>query len=137
MNVTGLRRLTSGEHLPFDPMAYAQEVEVGDPPVLDVTYDYAAAAKDLRDPASPNMARRDVFRWLPLLPVEDAGDVLPAGGTALVPAPRLARRFGLEALYLKDETRKPDSMSERPGDGSRSHHGEGTGAFRRLLCLSR
>ncbi len=51
--------------------------------------------------------RRDVFRWLPLLPVEKPGDVLPAGGTPLVSAPRLAKRYGLRRLYLKDETRNP------------------------------
>jgi threonine synthase len=72
-----------------------------------VTYDYEAAARDFRDADNTWAKRRDVFRWLPLLPVDCPGDVLPAGGTALVSAPRLARRYGLAALYLKDETRNP------------------------------
>lgn len=107
MNATGLARLTTGEKLAFDPAAYAHEDGNLDPPVLDVTYDYDAAARELRDADSHVLQRRDVFRWLPLLPVEAPADVLPAGGTPLVSAPRLAKRFGLRRLYLKDETRNP------------------------------
>lgn len=107
MNATGLTRLTTGEQLPFDPAAYAPEDGNIDPPVLDVRYDYERAARELRDSTAAFAARRDVFRWLPLLPVESPGEVLPAGGTPLVSAPRLARRFGLRKLYLKDETRNP------------------------------
>lgn len=107
MNAISLTRLTTGEIVPFSPTAYAREDGSLDPPVLDVNYDYKQAARELRDRSSEAAGRRDVFRWLPLLPVERPGDVLPAGGTSLVPAPRLATRFGLKALYLKDETRNP------------------------------
>jgi threonine synthase len=107
MNATGLTRLTTGESLPFDPSAYAHEDGNLDPPVLDVTYDYEQAQQDLLASSTKLKHRRDVFRWLPLLPVEKPGDVLPAGGTPLVSAPRLARRYGLRRLYLKDETRNP------------------------------
>ena len=107
MHATGLVRLTTGETLPFDPTAYAYEDDNLDPPVLDVTYDYELATRELGDDSSAFARRRDVSRWLPLLPVDAPGDVLPAGGTPLVPAPRLARRYGLRKLYLKDETRNP------------------------------
>ncbi|MEZ4521725.1 MAG: pyridoxal-phosphate dependent enzyme [Thermomicrobiales bacterium] len=107
MNATDLTRLTTGETLPYDPTAYAHDDGNTDPPVLDVNYDYESAARQLRDSEAIFASRRDVFRWLPLLPVERPGDVLPAGGTPLVSAPRLARRFGLGNLYLKDETRNP------------------------------
>lgn len=111
MYVTGLRRLTSDEELPFDPTAYtpvdAPPGPEGDAPVLDVQYDYDAAARELKSVIESGRSRRDVFRWLPLLPVESAGPVLPAGGTPLVNAPRLASRLGLANLYLKDETRNP------------------------------
>ena len=72
-----------------------------DPGILDVRYDYAAARKD------PFRSSADIFRFLPLLPVEHPAMVLPAGATPLVSAPRLASRYGLAALYLKDETRNP------------------------------
>lgn len=72
-----------------------------DPGILDVCYDYEAAR------ALPLPSRNDVFRYLPLLPVEAPAAVLPAGGTPLVSVPLLARRLGLRALYLKDETRNP------------------------------
>lgn len=108
---TSLRRLTDEAELPFDPTAYtpadAAPGPEGDPPVLDVQYDYEQAAAALRDQNSPWKQRRDVFRWLPVLPVDQPGQVLPAGGTPLVLAPRLAKRFGLAALYIKDETRNP------------------------------
>jgi threonine synthase len=70
------------------------------PGILDVRYDYRSARRQLT-------SRNDVFRYLSLLPIRDAAPVLPAGGTPLVPAPNLASRFGLAALYLKDETRNP------------------------------
>ena len=107
MNATSLTILTTGETIPFDPAAYAREDGNPDPPVLDVNYDYDAAARELSGLESQIATRRDVFRWLPLLPVETPGDVLPAGGTPLVSAPRLAKRYGLRTLYLKDETRNP------------------------------
>ncbi len=72
-----------------------------DPGILDVRYDYAAARND------PLRSRSDVFRYLPLLPVDSPETVLPGGATPLVPAPLLASQLGLQALYLKDETRNP------------------------------
>lgn len=108
MHATGFRRLTTGEEVPFDPAAYVRvDGTPGDPPILDVTYDYEAAASELRSPDSPWRFRRDVFRYTPLLPVESPAVVLPAGGTPLVSAPRLAERLGMRALFLKDETRNP------------------------------
>ncbi|MBZ5603831.1 MAG: pyridoxal-phosphate dependent enzyme [Acidobacteriia bacterium] len=87
----------------MDPRAYLCPRCGGDhedPGIFDVHYDYAAARGQLA-------RRADVFRYLPLLPVRGVGAVLNAGGTAMVEAPRLAKRLGLRALYLKDETRNP------------------------------
>lgn len=72
-----------------------------DPGILDVRYDYAAVRRESFS------SSHDVFRYLPLLPVEEPAMILPAGATPLVSARRLASRFGLAALYLKDETRNP------------------------------
>lgn len=106
MFVTCLRCFRCGSEFPFDARAYlcpaCGEVD-GDPAILDVEYDYAAARTAFRSAA----ARSGVFRYLALLPVDEPSGGLPAGDTPLVPAPRLAKRLGLKSLYLKDETRNP------------------------------
>jgi threonine synthase len=103
--VTHLECLRCGGRYPMDPRAYlcpACGAGGDDPGILDVCYDYAAARRQL-----PFPSRDDVFRYLPLLPVQAAGKGLPAGGTVLVPAPAIAAKFGVAALYVKDETRNP------------------------------
>ena len=103
---TGLRCLKCGGAADFALDAYlcprCDEAE-GDPGVLDVTYDYASAAAAF--PSDARAGTDGMFRYAALLPVAPAGSLLPAGGTPLVPAPRLARRLGLRNLYLKDDTR--------------------------------
>lgn len=108
--VTDLRCLRCGGAAPATAFAYlcpqCGEGEDGeDPGILDVRYDYDSVRRALGAglPAAPE----GVFRYLPALPLGAPGAVLPAGGTPLVPAPRLARRLGLRALWLKDETRNP------------------------------
>ena len=70
----------------------------GDPGVLDVLY---------HDPGAElvNPGRTGPFRYAALLPINDPGPILPTGGTPLFEAPRLARRLGLQSLFLKDERR--------------------------------
>ncbi|HEU4559217.1 MAG TPA: pyridoxal-phosphate dependent enzyme [Longimicrobium sp.] len=78
----------------------------GDAGILDAEYDYAAIRAEL-ERGSENW-RRGVFRWSALLPVAAPGTcALTAGGTPLIPAPRLARRLGLRELWLKDESANP------------------------------
>lgn len=108
--MTGLQCLRCGATYPMDPRAYLCP-ECGpdhdDPGVLDVRYDYPAARGRME-------SRSDVFRYLPLLPVQGPQGILVAGGTPLIPAPRIAARLGLRELYLKDETRNPTrSLKDR------------------------
>ena len=77
----------------------------GDPGILDAQYDYDAAAPALRTALAG--ARRDIFRWLPLLPLDAPAPVPFTGGTPLTEAPRLAAALGLARLWLKDEPRNP------------------------------
>ena len=101
--MTGLECLRCGAIYPMDPRAYLCPkcgADHDDPGILDVRYDYSEARGRLE-------SRSDVFRYLPLLPVCAPGTGLIAGGTPLIAAPRLAARFGLRELYLKDETRNP------------------------------
>lgn len=101
--MTGLECLRCGAGCPMDARAYVCPrcgVDGGDPGILEVQYDYAAAR------ARP-FSSRGVFRYAPLLPVREPPDILPAGGTPLVSAGRLAREYGIARLLLKDETRNP------------------------------
>lgn len=107
--VTGLRCIRCGREVPFDRGAYlctacGDPAGASDPGILDVEYDYALVRR--RYGAAAGHAT-GVFRYLPFLPLAAPAPLLPAGNTALVDAPRLARRLGLGALLLKDETRNP------------------------------
>ena len=119
MFATHLRCLRCGTTAPLDPRAYlcprcGPGDDSVDPGIYDVQYNYKDAAEPFRAHIGKPQAQPDIFRFLPLLPVSEPGKVLPVGGTPLVPAPRLAGRFGLKALYLKDETRNPTrSLKDR------------------------
>ena len=107
--VTNLRCLRCGRRAEYELAAYLCEncgAAAGDPGILDVEYDYDAVRHAFGKPRR-EAERADLFRWLPLLPVDGPASVLPAGDTPLVSAPRLAMAFGLRALWLKDETRNP------------------------------
>ena len=83
---------------------------------LDITYDYAAIAKDVA--AGFGDGRNDLFRYAPLLPVRDTDAPFPlrVGGTPLYAAPRLGELIGLRNLYLKDDTVNPSaSTKDRAG----------------------
>lgn len=89
---------------PRDSPAAGIAVDPADPGVQDVVYDYDAAAADF--PAEGRVP--GLWRWGALLPVQPGPlDLLPVGGTPIFPAPALAKRLGLRALYLKDDTRNP------------------------------
>jgi threonine synthase len=72
---------------------------------LKVRVDVASVNRgSLRDPTLPGL-----WAWFDFLPIADRGAIvsLGEGNTPIVPAPRLARRLGLDTLLLKDETRNP------------------------------
>jgi threonine synthase len=77
---------------------------------VEVAYDHAAPAAD------PEALRRRIqagpqslWRYADLLPAEAPalGDPLPAGGTPLVRADRLAERLGLGEVWVKNDTANP------------------------------
>ena len=80
---------------------------------LDVILDY----ESIRSKYQPEdiLSRTDSSLWsfLPLLPVaEPPGDSTPlhaAGGTPVFALPRLAKKLGLQDLWLKDESRNPSA----------------------------
>jgi len=70
---------------------------------LEVTYDHAAQKSAVtrdRIAAGPN----NIWRYAGLLPLAaDYQPSLPVGGTPLLPAPRLAPKWGLHHLYVKND----------------------------------
>jgi len=78
--------------------------------ILDVRYNYDGVRKQWKD-ATGGGPGAGIWRWRPLLPIgaPDA-PLLPVGGTPLVPAPRLAKRLGLGALWLLDGEPAADSL---------------------------
>jgi threonine synthase len=79
---------------------------------LDITYDYAAAADEIRRSFSD--VPGDIFRYAPLLPIETLDTPFPlrVGGTPLYAAPRLGQSIGLRNLYLKDDTLNPSASTK-------------------------
>lgn len=78
---------------------------------LDVRLDYAAINHGT-SPAHIAAARDySLWRYLPLLPVNEPGfagtPFRTAGGTPLIHAPRLAAELSLRSLHIKDDGRNP------------------------------
>lgn len=78
---------------------------------LDVVLDYESIRKKYQPGDLTSRANPSIWRYLPLLPVSaPAGDATPlhmVGGTPVYALPRLAEKFGLKQLWLKDESRNP------------------------------
>jgi threonine synthase len=77
---------------------------------LDVILDYQAIKSKIQ-PGSFNSGELSLWRYLPLLPVEDPGGagtpLHAAGWTPLYQPDRLARQLGLKQLWVKDEGKNP------------------------------
>ncbi len=83
----------------------------GDMGNLDVVLDYAAIAVAASPQSIAGSPRHSLWRYLPLLPVDDPGfhhtPLGAAGGTPLYHAGRLAAELGLRQLLVKDDGRNP------------------------------
>ncbi|HVO34677.1 MAG TPA: threonine synthase [Gemmatimonadales bacterium] len=84
--------------------------------ILDVQYDYRAAARSLTRRALARRTDLSQWRYRELLPL-GARARLPAlavGWSPVVPAPALARHVGVRSLLLKDDGRNPSaSLKDR------------------------
>lgn len=76
----------------------------GDEGILDIEYDYTAAAPRFPDPAQPGLWR---YRALLPLPLDAPVPPLATGLTPLYEAPGLARALGCARVVVKDDSRQP------------------------------
>ena len=78
---------------------------------LQVTYDYDRVREELDLERPFSQRRRDLFRYLPLLPVNDLSlaPSLRIGATPLFRGRRLGHSVGLDDLWLKDEGLNPSA----------------------------
>ena len=92
----------------FDPNLEGTCPQCGDEGILDVHYDMGQVKAALT-PESLRNAPPTIWRYEPLLPVEPGGPrpPQPVGFTPIVDAPRIAKKLGLEQVWLKDEGRNP------------------------------
>ena len=78
---------------------------------LDVILDYAAIHQHFQPEDIVSRAYASLWRYLPLLPVDDPGGegtpLRSAGYTPLYTPPSLVRKLGVEHLWIKDEGRNP------------------------------
>ncbi|MBN1954073.1 MAG: threonine synthase [Anaerolineae bacterium] len=117
-HVLGLRCTICGAEYGVDDVAYVCPRH-GNDGILDVVYDYDLVRRRFaaQPPAVPSM-----WRYLPLLPVSrqaaqplvQATVLETVGWTPLYPAPRIAAQLGLQALWVKDDSRQPTaSLKDR------------------------
>ena len=84
---------------------------------LDVLYDYDRVKAQLTRATLAGDRNLTMWRYRPLLPVEDSSAVPPltVGWTPIYDCKRLAGRFGIKQLLIKDDGRNPTgSFKDRP-----------------------
>jgi threonine synthase len=107
--LTGLRCIHCGrEYDPCEVDYYCAACGYHDG-ILDVIYDYESIRKELNPSAIAGNRNLSMWRYLPLLPVNDPALIphLQVGWTPLYAAPRLASELGVASCWVKDEGRNP------------------------------
>ncbi len=83
---------------------------------LDVIYDYDAVKKMFTREDLKHDKNCTHWRYLPILPVDDVSHIQPlsVGFTPLYNSKRLAGKYGIKELYIKDDGRNPTgSLKDR------------------------
>ena len=114
-DVAALHRLCGVLRTRAEPGRYVCD-RCGDAGTLDARYDYAAIGGVLTPESLTADPERSMWRYRPLLPLgsRTAVSALGVGWTPLIEAERLARRWGVGRLWIKDEGRQPTaSLKDR------------------------
>jgi threonine synthase len=107
--VKQLQCVKCGQTYPTKPDSYYCPVCGYHDGILDVQYDYDAAAKEINPKSLAGNNRRSMWRYLPILPV-DCPELIPhlqVGWTPLYETPLLAADLGVARCWVKDEGRNP------------------------------
>jgi threonine synthase len=109
--VSHLEGAIDGERLPADRLLTVHK----DRPIW-VRYDLAAVSRALTKPALRSRPE-SLWRYRELLPYFDESDVVTLGEriSPLLSCPRLGTRFGLEDLWIKDESQLPTGTFKSRG----------------------
>jgi threonine synthase len=109
--VTHLEGAIDGEQLPADKLATVHK----DRPIW-VRYDLAAVGRALTK-EKLHSRPETLWRYRELLPYFDEADIVALGErmSPLLPCPRLGAKFGLERLWIKDESQLPTGSFKSRG----------------------
>jgi threonine synthase len=113
-NVTGFKCVECARSFSVSEVEYVCPACGGN---LDVLYDYERIANQLSKATLAADRNFTVWRYRPLLPIEDSSPVPPltVGWTPIYDCPRLASEFGVQQLLIKDDGRNPTaSFKDRP-----------------------
>ena len=83
---------------------------------LDVLYDYDQNKKKLSREYFSKLQQRSLWRYSSILPVKDERNIpsLEVGWTPLYDSPKLASKYGVRNVYVKDDGRNPTgSLKDR------------------------
>jgi threonine synthase len=89
----------------------------GDEGVLEIIYDYSKIKNDFNQESLKKNKEFSMWRYLPLLPVEDITKIGPSkvGWTPLYEVKRIREDLGMSNIWIKDDGRNPTaSLKDRP-----------------------
>ncbi len=103
---------------PKEPILYTCP-RCGESGILDIEYDYTAIAKILTKKSLAHNHDFSMWRYAPLLPMptDHIPDMLKIGGTPLYESHKLATRFGVARLFIKDEGLNPSGSTKDRASG--------------------
>lgn len=83
--------------------------ECGSAGTLDVIYDIGEVKKTLTREYLENNQRKDLWRYMPILPLETEKGIAPlqVGWTPLYKTARLEEKLNIKNIYIKDDGRNP------------------------------
>src|SRR5215510_6647212 len=113
-NVTGFNCVECARSFSVGEIGYVCPACEGN---LDVLYDYERIGKQLSKAALSDDRNFTIWRYRPLLPIEETSPVPPltVGWTPIYDCPQLAAEFSIKQLLIKDDGRNPTaSFKDRP-----------------------
>lgn len=110
MKYIGYQCSLCGKEYSPDEITYTCPADGGN---LDVILDYPTLRSELNVDSILHSSDPSLWRYLPLLPVEDPGGegtpLRAAGGTPVFHSTRLASELGVHQLWIKDEGKNPSA----------------------------